>query len=96
MFDVINSSRFEIAIMLLILANMIVMTIQHYGQSETITETLDILFLLLIFTLISWSTNRVVYDSTFVLRVFDHTKATNQVTKLKKNSGFQVSGCAAF
>lgn len=44
MFDMIHSSRFETAIMAMICLNMLVMMIQHYGQSEEVQLTLNILF----------------------------------------------------
>ena len=44
MFDLVNSAKFEMAVMLLILANMIVMMIRHHGQSEEISKALHILF----------------------------------------------------
>lgn len=43
-FDMIHSSRFETAIMAMICLNMLVMMIQHYGQSEEVQFTLNILF----------------------------------------------------
>lgn len=45
MFDVIKSSKFEWMIFVFILLNLIVLTLKHHGQSETITSLLNILLL---------------------------------------------------
>lgn len=42
-FDMIHSSRFETAIMAMICLNMLVMMIQHYGQSEEVQFTLNVI-----------------------------------------------------
>ena len=44
MFDIVNSSKFELVIMMLILLNMVIMMVRHYRQSETVTDLLHILF----------------------------------------------------
>ena len=43
LFDAIHSSKFETFIMILICLNMLVMMIQHYGQSQEVDMTMNIL-----------------------------------------------------
>ncbi|XP_068728661.1 sodium channel protein 1 brain-like [Montipora capricornis] len=43
LYDVVMGDKFEIAIMTVIMCNMVLMTIQHHGQSKEITEVLRIL-----------------------------------------------------
>ena len=43
LFDAIHSSKFETTIMALICMNMLVMMIQHYGQSGQVDLTMNIL-----------------------------------------------------
>ena len=43
LFDIIHSSKFETFIMILICFNMLVMMIQHYGQSREVELTMNIL-----------------------------------------------------
>lgn len=45
LYDVVTGDRFEIAILTVIMCNMVLMTIQHHGQSEQVTDTLHILSL---------------------------------------------------
>ncbi|XP_068729717.1 sodium channel protein 1 brain-like [Montipora capricornis] len=42
LYDVVMGDKFEIAIMTVIMCNMVLMTIQHHGQSKEITEVLRI------------------------------------------------------
>lgn len=53
LFDVIHSSKFETLIMVMICLNMLVMMIQHYGQSEQVDLTMNVINLVFtaIFTL---------------------------------------------
>ena len=44
LFDVIHSSKFETLIMAMICLNMLVMMIQHHGQSDEVVLTMNILF----------------------------------------------------
>ena len=52
-FDVSMSSKFELAIMVLIILNMIAMMVEHYNQSQAVTDALDIINIIFttIFTL---------------------------------------------
>lgn len=43
LYDVVTGDKFEIAILTVIMCNMVMMTIQHYGQSTEITGVLHIL-----------------------------------------------------
>ena len=43
LYDVVTGDRFEIAILIVIMCNMVMMTIQHHGQSRRITDVLHIL-----------------------------------------------------
>ena len=43
LYDVVTGDRFEIAILIVIMCNMVMMTIQHHGQSSRITDVLHIL-----------------------------------------------------
>ena len=43
LFDVVTSNRFEVAILSVVVLNMFLMMIQHYGQSDSVTEALHIL-----------------------------------------------------
>ena len=43
LYDVVTGDKFEIAILTVIMCNMVMMTIQHYGQSAEITSVLHIL-----------------------------------------------------
>ena len=47
-FDLVESRKFEMFIILVITINMIVMMVQHYDQSEEVTFVLDILQILAI------------------------------------------------
>ena len=40
MYDVTTDQRFDIVIMIVIIMNMLTMTMEHYGQSETYTTVL--------------------------------------------------------
>ena len=42
-FDLVQSRKFEFFIMVVISINMVIMTVQHYGQDDDITFILDIL-----------------------------------------------------
>lgn len=44
LYDVVTGDKFEIAILTVIMCNMIMMTIQHHGQSTQISEILNILY----------------------------------------------------
>ena len=43
LYDLVTGDRFEIAILTVIMCNMVMMTIQHHGQSSRITDVLHIL-----------------------------------------------------
>lgn len=43
LYDVVTGDRFEIVILIVIMCNMVMMTIQHHGQSRRITDVLHIL-----------------------------------------------------
>ena len=45
LYDVVTGDKFEIAILTVIMCNMVLMTIQHHGQSEQVTDALHILSL---------------------------------------------------
>jgi len=52
-YDIANSSKFELCIVIIIFLNMIQMAVDHYGQTQTVTDILDMLNILfvVIFTL---------------------------------------------
>ena len=43
LYDVVTGDKFEIAILTVIMCNMVLMTIQHHGQSQEFTDVLHIL-----------------------------------------------------
>ena len=43
LYDVVTGDKFEIAILTVIMCNMVLMTIQHHGQSHEFTDVLHIL-----------------------------------------------------
>lgn len=52
-YDIANSSKFELCIVIVIFLNMIQMAVDHYGQTQMVTDILDMLNILfvVIFTL---------------------------------------------
>ena len=45
LYDVVTGDKFEIAILTVIILNMVMMTIQHHGQSTEVSNVLHILLL---------------------------------------------------
>ena len=43
LYDVVTGDKFEIVILTVIMCNMVMMTIQHYGQSTQVSDALHIL-----------------------------------------------------
>ena len=43
LYDVVTGDKFEIVILTVIMCNMVMMTIQHYGQSTQVSDVLHIL-----------------------------------------------------
>ena len=43
LYDVVTGDKFEIVILAVIMCNMVMMTIQHYGQSTQVSDALHIL-----------------------------------------------------
>ena len=43
LYDVVTGDKFEIAILTVIMCNMVMMTIQHHGQSPQVSNALHIL-----------------------------------------------------
>ena len=43
LYDMVTGDKFEIVILTVIMCNMVMMTIQHYGQSTQVSDALHIL-----------------------------------------------------
>ena len=43
LYDVVTGDKFEMVILTVIMCNMVMMTIQHYGQSTQVSDVLHIL-----------------------------------------------------
>ena len=54
LYDVVTGDKFEVAIMTVIMCNMVMMMIQHHGQSSQVTTVLHILLPGQVFSFVSY------------------------------------------
>ena len=54
LYDVVTGDKFEVAIMTVIMCNMVMMMIQHHGQSSQVTTVLHILLPRQVFSFVSY------------------------------------------